>query len=740
MARLELEIDPKGAEEGTVKVKNGLDGVKKSAAGAEAALKTVSTGSKALKAEVAQLRASIAGAEVELKKLQAAGKGTDASTKALKASLAGLRTELAQNRATAAQAAAQVTALGNANQVAAGQTGNIAAQLNDVFVTLQAGQSPFQVAIQQGSQLNQVFSQLGGGKQIFSALAGAVTSFLNPISLATFAVIAFGGAAIQWFTDSGDAAESLEDRMSGLADAVDRARESISASIQPAADLAATYGSMAGEAQKALHQIAAFDTATALQTLNTEADALALTFGSYEQIFRGGGLSDALATLQSDFGLTKQEATGVIEALQALSAAEGPQATADAAARLSAELDRAFASAGTIPPEIVAVQAALAQTVVEAANLQGGIENANGSANTLLGTANALLSAIQAAAGADLSGIFSRAQGVANTLLATARNIAAAMQNAANVNAGNAFAITQGGQAQIKYGGRTPGGTPDQQAIADRYAPAIVPSLGAGGGGGGGAATEAAGVDQLKAAYDSLIGSLDETARAQAQLDAGTKAVNEALAAGVINADQAKEAMGRLQQRYLEATDSMAAAAARVKDSLDKALDPGAQYEQAAKGIFGAFESFFLNPFDKGLKGLLLSIVGVFQKIAAQALASQITKFLFPAGGGGILAGLFDAGGYIPRGGYGIVAERRPELVDGRLVSQPSLVKGPAKVTGGAATGRMLGGGGGGGTPEVNLTTIVVESEEAAKRYITRPQNKAQLTRVVQPARMWRGA
>ena len=79
------------------------------------------------------------------------------------------------------------------------ETGNLAAQLNDIGVQLAGGQSPFLIAIQQGSQINQVLGQ-AGARGAIGALAGAFTSLINPVSLATIAIIAGGGAAIQYFS------------------------------------------------------------------------------------------------------------------------------------------------------------------------------------------------------------------------------------------------------------------------------------------------------------------------------------------------------------------------------------------------------------------------------------------------------------------------------------------------------------------------------------------------------------
>lgn len=93
-----------------------------------------------------------------------------------------------------------LNAVGKAAQGAKVQTSNLAAQFNDIGVQLAGGQSPFLIALQQGSQINQA---LGGGglKATVQALGGAFMSLVNPISLATIAAIALGGTAIQYFSD-----------------------------------------------------------------------------------------------------------------------------------------------------------------------------------------------------------------------------------------------------------------------------------------------------------------------------------------------------------------------------------------------------------------------------------------------------------------------------------------------------------------------------------------------------------
>jgi hypothetical protein len=89
-------------------------------------------------------------------------------------------------------------------------TGNVAAQLNDIGVMMASGQSPLILAIQQGTQLNQIFSGLSG-PQVLGALKTAFLSLINPISLVTIGTIAAGAALFQYVTSlNTDGKESTE--------------------------------------------------------------------------------------------------------------------------------------------------------------------------------------------------------------------------------------------------------------------------------------------------------------------------------------------------------------------------------------------------------------------------------------------------------------------------------------------------------------------------------------------------
>lgn len=77
---------------------------------------------------------------------------------------------------------------------------NLSFQLNDIATSLAGGASPFTVMAQQGSQVAQVFQGSGGVVGAVKTLGGALATMVNPVSLASFALIGLAGAAVQYIT------------------------------------------------------------------------------------------------------------------------------------------------------------------------------------------------------------------------------------------------------------------------------------------------------------------------------------------------------------------------------------------------------------------------------------------------------------------------------------------------------------------------------------------------------------
>lgn len=120
------------------------------------------------------------------------------------------------------RAGAQSKVYGAQINRASGHTGNIASQFNDIGVMLAAGQSPLLLAVQQGTQLNQVFAQMGSGREVLQGLKAGFLSMVNPVSLATIGIIAGGAALVQW----GMSAVQAEEGTDNFKEALDELKES----------------------------------------------------------------------------------------------------------------------------------------------------------------------------------------------------------------------------------------------------------------------------------------------------------------------------------------------------------------------------------------------------------------------------------------------------------------------------------------------------------------------------------
>lgn len=162
---------------------------------------------------VLAIEANTSGMERSLKKLQGtvdkAMSGAAGSTGKLNSAL----------DATAAKAESTGARLNKSLAANKFNTANVAAQFNDIGVQLAAGTSPFLIAIQQGTQLNQILGQAGTGGAL-KLLSGAFLSLLNPISLATIAVIGLGGAAVQYFAESWSQGKVSEETLKKQADLI----------------------------------------------------------------------------------------------------------------------------------------------------------------------------------------------------------------------------------------------------------------------------------------------------------------------------------------------------------------------------------------------------------------------------------------------------------------------------------------------------------------------------------------
>lgn len=148
------------------------------------------------------------------------------------------KTEITGLNDTASRAGSQLRS-------AAGANANLVSQFNDIGVMLAAGQNPLQLALQQGTQISQVLTQMGGGVGALRALGSAFVGMLNPVSLATIGVIGFGAAAVQWLMPAKEEAKKTKSAFDQLKDSMSTYNDALSLSLLYTGDAEKKYGAEA---------------------------------------------------------------------------------------------------------------------------------------------------------------------------------------------------------------------------------------------------------------------------------------------------------------------------------------------------------------------------------------------------------------------------------------------------------------------------------------------------------------
>ena len=182
--------------------------------------------------------------------------------------------EAAAARDRAAQAIAPMNNAMRGNAQATGAAtaanANLFAQWNDIAVMMAAGQNPMQLAMQQGTQVSQVLMTLGGGTTALRAIGTSFLAMLNPISLATIGIIAFGAAGVQWLMTLGGETKTFEDHLDELNDTLGRMKSNLD--LLGNTRLSETFGNLTGDVRALAQGMLELDRAAELKQLQSVID------------------------------------------------------------------------------------------------------------------------------------------------------------------------------------------------------------------------------------------------------------------------------------------------------------------------------------------------------------------------------------------------------------------------------------------------------------------------------------
>jgi len=201
---IKVTADATGVRAGINDAKSALQGLKDAAKNAGETLDKQSTNYlRSLEKQAASLErqaATFGKSKSEIAAYNAAQLGVSQTSAAMVARLRAAEESLNAQKAAAAAAAGGLVKLGAAQErvgMSAKATANalrgVPAQFTDIITSLQGGQAPFTVLLQQGGQLKDMFGGIGPAAR---ALGGYVAGLINPFALAAAAAVSLGAAFV----------------------------------------------------------------------------------------------------------------------------------------------------------------------------------------------------------------------------------------------------------------------------------------------------------------------------------------------------------------------------------------------------------------------------------------------------------------------------------------------------------------------------------------------------------------
>ncbi len=265
------------------------------------------------------------------------------------------------------------------SSAASAYSANLMAQWNDIAMMAMAGQNPMMLMMQQGTQVTQVFGQMrASGLGVGTALRASFMGMLNPMSLATMAVIGFGTAAVQWLMDSGEQAKTLDEALGDLEKSTSAIDRALKEARKGTSELSEDFGVGAKKARElnlAMLGVAQMQAAKDLK------DAIGSISDTIDDMASWGVVD--LRTLEKQFNLTSYGAAQVGAAIQKYQFASTAAEKEAAAQEIAKALEKAQYNADGASEAALDFAAAVGKAAIEALRLKGYTEQADALAQKL---------------------------------------------------------------------------------------------------------------------------------------------------------------------------------------------------------------------------------------------------------------------------------------------------------------------------------------------------------------------
>lgn len=265
----------------------------------------------------------------------------------------------------------------NSKQAAA-SISNLTANLNDIGVMMAAGQNPFQLAIQQGTQITQVLGPMGVGGAV-RALGSAFMAMISPINLVTIATIAGGVALTQWMTGAAEKVKTFDDLIAELSDHTKAYQGYAKQASSSVVELAKDFGSQSAAVRQLIADLADLELRQAERAAGDASRAMTSEMGLFQSSESNLGDIGTLSNL-FDFSMWNAEAryaiTDILAGFDRLDRAPTLTKQISAAETLRQQFLSAAIAAGGITSQEDEVLKRLSDQILKMRELQGAREAA----------------------------------------------------------------------------------------------------------------------------------------------------------------------------------------------------------------------------------------------------------------------------------------------------------------------------------------------------------------------------